>query len=275
MTARTLAWTSFIAIAAFALMAAARLTLLDPVENVTLNVTSPVQNTLSAVTRPFADWVNNITDAGALSDENRALREENERLTNELARAREQEIQQQTAEDLNLVRQQFPADVFLDADVVARDSSNARNVIAIGVGSGAGVREGMIVVSEGRSLVGVVTKTSSDYAWVTLITDPKSAVSAIVQESRADGVVSGNYDGSLVMEFVGQGAALKEGDFVVTSGIGGRYPAGVVIGRVSSVQTAEQDLFQKVEVDHLASLSKLEKVLVLTSFEPRTLESPQ
>lgn len=275
MTARTLAWTSFIAIAAFVLMAAARLTLLDPVENVTLNVTSPVQSTLSAVTRPFADWVNNITDAGALSDENRALREENERLTNELARAREQEIQQQTTEDLNLVRQQFPADVFLDADVVARDSSNARNVIAIGAGSGAGVREGMIVVSEGRSLVGVVTKTSSDYAWVTLITDPKSAVSAIVQESRADGVVSGNYDGSLVMEFVGQGAALKEGDFVVTSGIGGRYPAGVVIGRVSSVQTAEQDLFQKVEVDHLASLSKLEKVLVLTSFEPRTLESPQ
>ncbi len=275
MTARTLAWTSFIAIAAFALMAAARLTLLDPVENVTLNVTSPVQTTLSTVTRPVADWVNNITDAGALSDENRALREENERLTNELARAREQEIQQQTTDDLNLVRQQFPADVFLDADVVARDSSNARNVIAIGAGSGDGVREGMIVVSEGRSLVGVVTKTSSDHAWVTLITDPKSAVSAIVQESRADGVVSGNYDGSLVMEFVGQGAALKEGDFVVTSGIGGRYPAGVVIGRVSSVQTAEQDLFQKVEVDHLASLSKLEKVLVLTSFVPRTLESPQ
>jgi rod shape-determining protein MreC len=275
MTARTLAWTSFIAIAAFVLMAASRLTLLDPVENVTLNVTSPFQEAMSSVTRPVADSVNNITDAGSLSEENRALREENERLTNELARAREQAIQDQTAQDLNVVRQQFPDDSFLQAGVVARDSSNARNIIAIDTGGSDGVREGMIVVSEGRSLVGTVTKTFDDYAWVTLITDPKSAVSAIVQESRADGVVSGNYDGSLEMEFVSQGATVKEGDFVVTSGVGGRYPTGVVIGRVADVETTEQDLFQDVHVDHLASLSKLENVLVLTSFVPVNLERPQ
>ena len=73
------------------------------------------------------------------------------------------------------------------------------------------MREGQIVVSEGRSLVGTVSKTFSNYSWVTLITDPKSAVSAIVQESRAEGVVAGNYDASLNMEFVGQGAAVKTG----------------------------------------------------------------
>ena len=131
------------------------------------------------------------------------------------------------------------------------------------------------MVSEGRSLVGTVTKVFDDYAWVTLITDPKSAVSALVQESRAEGVVAGNYDGSLVMEFVGQGVAVKEGDFVITSGVGGRYPAGISIGRVAEVRNADQDLFQQVFVDHLASLSKLERVLVLTSFEPRTLEAPE
>lgn len=275
MTARTLAWTSFIAIAAFVFMAASRLAVLDPVENVTLNVTSPLQNVLSGVTRPIADWVNNITDAGALSDDNRRLREENERLTAELARAREEAIQQQTAQDLEAVRRDFPEDTFLATDVVSRDSSNVRAIIAINSGTSDGVREGMIVVSEGRSLVGTVTKTFDDYAWITLITDPKSAVSSIVQESRADGVVSGNYDGSLVMEFVGQGAAVKEGDFVTTSGVGGRYPTGIVIGRIADVQTTDQDLFQKVHVDHLASLSKLERVMVLTSFVPRTLESPE
>jgi rod shape-determining protein MreC len=275
MTARTLAWTSFIAITAFVLMAASRLTLLDPVQNVTLNITSPLQTGLSSLTRPIADWVNNMTDAGSLSEENRGLREENERLTNELARAREQAAQRQAAEDLNAVKQQFPEDVFLASNVVARDSSNARALIAIDTGSGDGVREGMIVVSEGRSLVGTVTKTFDDYSWVTLITDPKSAVSAIVQESRADGVVSGNYDGSLVMDFVGQGAPMKVGDFVMTSGVGGGYPPGIVIGRIGEVKQTSQDLFQEVRVDHLASLSKLERVLVLTSFEPRRLEGPQ
>jgi len=275
MTARTLAWTSFIAIAAFVLMAASRLAILDPVENVTLDVTSPLQTGLSSLTRPVADWVNNITDAGALSEENRRLREENERLTNELARAREESVERQAAEDLAAVKQQFPEDTFLASNVVSRDSSNARAIIAIDSGTSDGVRKGMIVVSEGRSLVGTVTKTFDDYSWITLITDPKSAVSALVQESRSDGVVSGNYDGSLVMDFVGQGAAVKVGDFVTTSGVGGRYPPGVVIGRIADVQKTDQDLFQKVHVDHLASLSKLERVLVLTSFQPRTLERPE
>jgi rod shape-determining protein MreC len=274
MTARTLVWTSFIAIAAFVLLGASRLTLLEPVESLTLDITSPLQSALSGVTRPAADWVNNITDAGALSEENRRLREENERLTNELARAREEAARQQTESDVAEIRAQFPEDTFLAAEVVARDASNVRALIAIGVGSADGVRDGMIVVTEGRSLVGTVSKTFDDYAWVTLITDPRSAVSAVVQESRAEGVVAGNYDGSLVMEFVGQGAAVKEGDFVTTSGVGGGYPPGVVIGRIADVRKTEQDLFQEVHVDHLASLSKLEQVLVLMSFEPRTLEKP-
>lgn len=274
MTARTLAWTGFIAIAAFVLMAASRLTLLDPVENVTLNVTSPIQAAMRGVTRPVADWVNNITDAGGLSEENTKLRDENERLTNELARAREDAIQQQSANDLDAVRKQFPNDVFVSASVVSRDSISVRSIIAIDRGRSDGVREGQIVVSEGRSLVGTIAKVFDSYAWVTLITDPKSAVSAMVQESRAEGVVAGNYDASLNMEFVGQGAAVKQGDFVLTSGVGGGYPAGVVIGRVSTVQKTDQDLFQNVHVDHLASLSNIEHVLVLTSFEPQKLEKP-
>ena len=274
MTARTLAWTGFIAIAAFMLMAASGLAMLDPVENLTLNATSPLQTTLHGATRPLADWVNNITDAGSLSSENARLRGENERLTNDLARTREDSVQQQAQRDLNAVRLQFPSDTFLAADVVSRDATNVRSIIAIGRGRSDGVREGMIVVSEGRSLAGRVTKVFDDYAWVTLITDPKSAISAIVQESRAEGVVAGNYDGSLNMEFVGQGAAVKQGDFVITSGVGGGYPPGVVIGRVANVHKTDQDLFQRVQVDHLASLSNLEHVLVLTSFVPKTLETP-
>jgi rod shape-determining protein MreC len=274
MTARTLAWTGFIAIAAFMLMAASRLTLLDPVENVTLNVTAPVQGLMRDTTRPIADWVNNVTDARALSKENQRLRDENERLTNDLTRAREDAVQAQQAQDLNTVRQQFPNDTFLSASVVSRDSSNLRSLVAIDRGSSDGVKEGMIVVTEGRSLVGTISKVYSDYAWVMLITDPKSAISAIVQESRAQGVVAGNYDGALNMEFVGQGAAVQQGDFVITSGVGGGYPPNIVIGRVSEVGKAEQDLFQHVKVDHLASLTQLEHVLVLTSFVPRRLPPP-
>jgi rod shape-determining protein MreC len=274
MTARTLAWTGFIAIAAFVLLAANRLTVLDPVQNLTLNVTAPVQSALRNATRPVADWVNNITDASGLSRDNQALRDENERLTNELARAREDSVQRQNQSDLDAVRTHFPADTFLAASVVSREASNVRSVVAIDRGRSDGIKEGMIVLTEGRSLVGTVSKVYDGYAWVMLITDPKSAVSALVQESRAEGVVAGNYDGALNMEFVGQAAAVKQGDFVLTSGVGGGYPQGIVIGRVSTVQKTDQDLFQNVHVDHLASLSNLDHVLVLTSFTPVRLEKP-
>jgi rod shape-determining protein MreC len=274
MTARTFVWTGFIAIAAFALMGASRFTMLDPVENLTLNVTSPFQAALSSATRPAADWVNNLTAANELSEENKLLRAENERLTNDLALARENAVEAQQLQDLAAVQAQFPQDQFLAASVVERDASNLRSIVAIDRGSSDGIKEGMIVVTEGRSLVGTVSKVLDDYAWVTLITDPKSAVSAMVQESRAEGVVAGNYNGDLIMEFVGQGAPVKEGDFVVTSGIGGGYPPDVVIGRVSDVENSEQDLFQSVYVDHLASLSDLENVLILMSFEPQQLEAP-
>src|SRR5205085_11514174 len=84
LTARTLAWTGFLAIAAFALMVASRLTALDPVENLSLSVTAPVQNALHDATQPVADWVNNFTDASGLSTEHKQLRADNERPTNEL-----------------------------------------------------------------------------------------------------------------------------------------------------------------------------------------------
>lgn len=274
MTARTLAWTGFLAIAAFVLMGASRLTALDPLQNLTLTLTAPIQRAMHDATTPVANWVNDLTDANGLSAENARLQTENERLTNDLARAREDATRLQNAEDANAIKQQFPQDTFLAASVVARDASNTRRIVAINRGSSDGVKDGMVVVTEGRSLVGTVSKTIDGYAWVTLITDPKSAVSAMVQESRAEGVVAGNYGGSLNMEFVGHGSVVNNGDFVITSGIGGGYPPGIVIGRVSDVVKASQDLFQRVSVDHLASLEKLDQVMVLTSFEPKPIPAP-
>lgn len=274
MTARTLAWTGFLAIAAFVLMTASRFTILDPVQNLTLSITSPVQRAMRDATNPIANWVNDLTNASGLSSENQKLRAENERLTNDLARAREDLTAQGNARDVNQIKQQFPADTFLAATVVSRDSSNTRRLVAINRGSADGVKDGMVVVTEGRSLVGTVSKTFGNYSWVVLITDPRSAVSAMVQESRAEGVLAGDYGGSLNMEFVGQGAIVNDGDFVITSGVGGGYPPGIVIGRVSQVTKQQQELFQSVHVDHLASLDQLEQVLVLTSFQSATYQRP-
>jgi rod shape-determining protein MreC len=76
------------------------------------------------------------------------------------------------------------------------------------------------------------------------------------------------------MEFVDQNAAVKEGDRVVTSGLGGTYPEGLVVGRVTRVGGNPQELFRSVTITPLASLSKLESVLVMVSFQPTELTAP-
>jgi rod shape-determining protein MreC len=96
----------------------------------------------------------------------------------------------------------------------------------------------------------------------------------MIQETWAEGVVTGSYSRQLSIEFLAQGAAVNNGDSVITSAIGGLYPAGLVIGKVTAVQSTPQELFKKVAVDPLASLAHLETVLVVTSFVPLHLETP-
>ena len=274
MSSRTGVWTLAVMALAVFLLALSRANLLGPLQNVVLTIFSPLQNALTRVSEPAADFVSDIRRTDELSDENQALRAENERLNAEVARLRENETRLQQLSQLLQVKEAHPDEQFLAANVFAREPSNVKEMVAIDRGKRDGVREGMVVVTEGGSLVGSITRVYDDYAWVTLITDPNSAVSAMVQESRAQGVVTGSYSRQLSIEFVAQGAVVKEGDAVITSAIGGHYPAGLVIGKVTAVQSTPQELFKKVSVEPLASLARLETVLVLTSFVPLDLEAP-
>ena len=147
-------------------------------------------------------------------------------------------------------------------------------MVAINRGSNDGVLEDMLVLSPQGSVIGVVSRTLDGSSWVTLLTDQTSAISAFVQESRVQGVIAGSPDGSLTLEFVEDTADVKDGDLVLTSGTGGRFPAGELIGQVVDVQQSPEELFQEVRIEPLADFSRLEDVLILTSFAPRDLGTP-
>ena len=274
MSSRTGVWTLVVIAVAVLLIALSRAGVLGPLENVGLTIFSPLQNALTRVSEPAADFVSDIGRTDELSDENQALRAENERLNAEVARLRENEIRLQQLAQLLQVKETHPEEQFLAANVFAREPSNVKEMVAIDRGKRDGVKDGMVVVTEGGSLVGRVTRVFDDYSWATLITDPNSAVSAMIQESRAPGVVSGSYSRRLTMEFLRQAANVHEGDVVLTSGIGGGFPPGLVIGRVTAVESRPQEVFKDVTVEPLASLSRLETVLILTSFTPLQLERP-
>lgn len=265
---RTRTWFALVVSASLLFMLGSRFTMFDPFENAALTVASPIETGLRDATRPVADFFNNLTNVNRLSDENQSLREENERLRVQAAQLQGADTELTQLEQLNSIREAKPNDTFVGANVFANDTNNERRVLAIDRGKSDGVQEGMVVITRQGSLIGSVTRALDDVAWVTLVTDPTAGVSAIIQSSRVQGVVAGSPDGTLTMEFVEDTGDVKEGDLVMTSGIGGRHPPGEVIGRVVEVSSAAQELFQSVRVEPLADLEHLESVLVLDSFLP-------
>jgi rod shape-determining protein MreC len=235
---------------------------------------SPLESALRSIAQPFADTISNYGDVRDLTQQNEALRADNERLNADLARLQEEATRREQLERLLDVKNSLSDQAFAAASIFARDPSNLRQVVAIDRGSNDGIKAGMPVVTQGKTLVGTVSRVEANHAWVTLVTDVDSAVSALILESRAAGIVAGGYSKTLSMEFVDQNSAVKEGDTVVTSGLGGSYPAGLIVGKVTGVGGQRQEIFRSVNVQPLASLARLETVLIMTSFVPIRLSTP-
>jgi rod shape-determining protein MreC len=103
---------------------------------------------------------------------------------------------------------------------------------------------------------------------VRLIIDQSSAVNARLQDARAEGTVFGQLQGTLLMDLIPQEALVEPDEMVLTSGLGGKFPAGIVIGQVTSVQRQPAELFQQAQMRPLVDFDHLEIVSVITSFEP-------
>jgi len=160
------------------------------------------------------------------------------------------------------------------AEVVGVDANPYLRYITINVGAQQGVKVGMPVVSSGAALVGRVSQVGPRTAKVQLINDADSAVAALVQRTRVTGLVRGQADGTLRMEYVPQGDEdeVQVGDIVLTSGLGGVLPKGLVIGQVAEVTEAPYELFEPVLVRPAVDFGRLELVLVITAFEAVPVE---
>lgn len=151
--------------------------------------------------------------------------------------------------------------------VIGRDTSPTVRSIIIDKGSSDGIQVGMPVESA-RGLVGQVFRTTSNSSQVILITDNASSIPARLGNSRATGnLVGGGPGGSLVMEWIDLKYQIEVGEVVLTSGLAGKIPQDVVIGRVIEVDRREAELFQQALVQSAVDFDALEIVFVITNFD--------
>ncbi|HKY50370.1 MAG TPA: rod shape-determining protein MreC [Candidatus Limnocylindria bacterium] len=227
----------------------------------------PVQRVLADVGAAGDRFASAIAQIDQLRDDNARLQTENDRLTLENVRLREQAIAGQQAERLLALQRSVPFES-LPAPVIARDPAGVLNAIVLGIGSDDGVRPGHVVLSD-QGLVGRVSEVGTNYSKVLLVTDSSSVVSALVQGSRATGIVRGQFGDSLIMDWLLQTEPVKEGDVVITAGLGigeelrSLYPKGLVIGTIAQVKPAEAAAYNRAILTPAVDLRRLEHVLVV------------
>ncbi len=156
----------------------------------------------------------------------------------------------------------------LTASVIGQDPNPAVRSIVIDKGSEDGIRVGMPVESA-RGLVGQIYRTTPNSSQVVLITDSSSAIPARLGTSRATGILrGGGLGGVLAIDWIDLKHQIEVGEVVLTSGLGGRFPQDLVIGRVIEVDRREAELFQRAIVQPAADFDALELIFVITDFEP-------
>jgi len=203
-----------------------------------------------------------------LEEENRLLREIIEEMKQERIQLLEFRGENSRLRSLLGFKQGFQRPL-LPAEVIGKDLSGWFQTVVIDRGKRDGIEEGMAVVSV-QGIVGQIMESSKSFARVLLITDPNSAVAALIQRTRARGVVEGDGRQLCRLKYLHRSEEIEPGDLVLASGLDGLYPKGVLIGTVLRTETKDPELFQRVEVKPSVDFRRLEDVMVLC--EKRDLE---
>jgi rod shape-determining protein MreC len=203
-----------------------------------------------------------------------SLRERNTELESEVAQLQTQVIDlQQKVTETNILSalvdfaRANPEYSYKAAAVIGRDPSPFLRFVIINIGTNQGVLPGMPVVTD-KGLVGRVDAVISEAARVQLLTDATSAVNVRLQASNTEAMLVGSVTGDLSLDMISQDASVTVGDVVLTSGLGGSYPASLLVGQVVSVRKLDYELFQQAAIQPSVDFNQLGFVLVITNFAP-------
>jgi rod shape-determining protein MreC len=231
-----------------------------------LEVAAPVQK---AITRPVFFVRDAWQSYVALVDveaENRALREQVARLEEEKLQFREALVLSGQLQRIAHMRREFEVPL-LPSRVVGQDASQWSHALLLDRGRTADVRSGMPVMVE-QGLVGLVNATTPHAARAMLILDRRSAVDAMVQRSRARGLVRGLGTDELEFVFMVRGDDVQVGDEVISSGVGGVYPKGLRVGSVTAVRAERSELLHTATLRPAVDFGRLEQVFVMLQRGP-------
>ena len=242
---------------------AIRLSETEFLRKMVLEAAAPVEDTINISLQNLHDvWKRYLFLVG-LEDENRRLRKQNADLTEQLNRYREGSLEAMRLQKLLDLREDIPPRT-VAARVIDRNRSSLFKTLLINKGTADGLRVGLAVLSD-QGVVGRIIETSWHASRVLLLIDGNSNIDGLIQRSRAQGILQGAGSAGCSLKYISRAEEVLAGDVVISSGLSGVLPKGLLLGVVTGASRKEGGLFQKIDVAPAVDFEKLEEVLALTT----------
>ncbi|MBU0503430.1 MAG: rod shape-determining protein MreC [Candidatus Omnitrophota bacterium] len=193
--------------------------------------------------------------------QNQKLKKEIDNLRRAFNEATEIYFENKRLKELLIFKKKSPYR-FITSRVIGRDPDNWSAALIIDKGKSSGIKKGFVCITY-LGLVGRVIESGDNISKIMMINDPNLGVSAIVQRSRQEGLVSGSLSGSLIMRYLSKESDIKINDNIVTSGLTENYPKGLLIGTVAGIGEDLSGLSRYAIIHPSVNLATLEEVLVI------------
>lgn len=236
------------------------------VENIISKIISPIQNGITYLKNKVNGNDLFFADVEELKQKNEELEKQNSELEQKLRELEIIKTENETLKKYLELAEKYNNYETIPAYVIGKDITNYSKTIVINVGKNDGIKENMTVIAD-EGLVGNIISVTSDTAKVQTILDTASATSAVASSTRDSMVCKGTINelNCLKASYISTDANIIEGDSIETSGMGGIYPKGIYIGRVTEVNEGKNKIDTTVKVKTAVDFEKLETVLIINN----------
>ena len=238
----------------------------DPVTRLLSHSVRPLQKALHAVGAVMRNLQLSYVAFKDLWNENESLKEQIAALEAERNRLFEAKLANDRLMELLEIRTRILRES-VAATVISNSASSWFRTITVDKGSASGIHQGMAVITP-RGVVGKVVSVDENTTKVLLLTDHKSGLDIITQRTRVRGIVSGSVNGEPIVKYMGRNEDVRPGDRLITSGLDGTFPKGLLVGTIVDVAGEAPGLFQRVRVSLAVDPLVMEEVLFISD-KPR------
>ncbi len=235
-------------------------------------VVTPFQSLVTGISNGVSGFFGGLVGGGDLQEQVNALLKENAELRQQIVDYDELKQQNDWYTEILGLHEEHSDYTFASGRVIGRDPSDAYGNFTISAGTNADVSVNDPVVTTNGDLVGVVYEVGLTYSKVRTVLDPAIKVSAQISRTAdtgytVGGTVSMARERQLRLTTLERSSGVAIGDYVVTSGIGGIYPGGLLIGSVREINSASDGMTLDADVELFADIYNLKQVMVITTFD--------